>query len=313
MWLLGSLGVGAVSWAAWYVIVLRSAANQTRIWGPRWLAVFLSSILNGFADWYLNFTHNTEERIHAGIFKEDSQYVIVWHPHGQFTITALYFLSYWWAQSYPIKNLYVCVADLLLRVPGLAEFLLLCNARSGNSKTFGGLLAKGCSVAIQPGGIMEQVHTDATQEAVFFAPRLGFVRLAIKHGKPLLPLYAFGENQLYETSDKVRGINMWLYRKFKMGTLFVWGRGGLLVSPALPNPAVLPVPGSGVHVRWGDPVEVGPADDNPTDEKVKEVFDRYCAALTKLFDAHKDSCLPKEVAAKGLKITVRETSKASKS
>jgi hypothetical protein len=303
---------GAVLWAVWYVFVLRIAANKPSTWGPRGLAVGLSSVLNSFGSWYLKFTHNTEEKIAAGTFKPGSQYVIVWHPHGAFTITALYFLSNWWAKCYPMSGLYVCVADLLLRVPGLAEFLVLCNARSGNSKTFSALLAKGHTVAIQPGGIAEQVHTDAKQETVFFPPRLGFVRLAMKHGVPLLPIYAFGENQLYDTTDTVRGLNRWLYRTFALGTLFVWGRGGLLVSPAIPNPCLLPNPGNDLNVRWGDPVDVGPADADPSDEKVQKVFEAYCAELKKLFDAHKDSCLPKEVASLGLTINVRSSKKEDK-
>jgi 2-acylglycerol O-acyltransferase 2 len=262
--------------------------------------------------WYLNFTHNTEEKISAGLFKPESQYVIVWHPHGSFTISALFFLSHWWAKSYPMKGLFVCVADLLMRVPGLSEYLLLCNARSGSSKTFGSLLGKGHTVAIQPGGIQEQVHTDPKKETVYFPPRLGFIRLAIKHGTPLFPCYAFGENQLFPTTDRIRAVNIWLYRNFKIGTLFVLGRGGILNTPALPNPGLLPVPGNPVHLRWGEPVAVGQADDNPSEERVQEVFKAYCAALTKLFDAHKDTCLPKEVAAKGLTIVVREAEKKTK-
>ena len=33
-----------------------------------------------------------------------------------------------------------------------------------------------------------------SQEALFFQRSLGFVRLAIEMGRPLLPCYSFGEN-----------------------------------------------------------------------------------------------------------------------
>lgn len=295
----------AVAWCGWHAFVLRRASHATVTWGPRWLAVGLSSLLHGFGSWLLNFSHDTQECLQRGLFERDSQYIIVWHPHGAFTVTALYFLSNWWARDYPKDGLFVCVADLLLRVPFLSEFLLLCNARSGTAPTFNALLAKGRTVAIQPGGIAEQVATDAEHEVVYFPPRLGFVRLALKYGTPLLPIYAFGENQLYDTTPGVRKLNAWLYKTFRIGTLFVWGRLGLLTSPMLPNPLLLPAKGRGLHVRWGEPVEVGPADPEPSDEKVQAVFERYVAALQKLFNEHKDKCLPPAVAARGLEVIVR--------
>eukprot|EP00929_Paragymnodinium_shiwhaense_P013000 TRINITY_DN120868_c0_g1_i1.p2 TRINITY_DN120868_c0_g1~~TRINITY_DN120868_c0_g1_i1.p2 ORF type:complete len:326 (-),score=70.65 TRINITY_DN120868_c0_g1_i1:418-1395(-) len=303
-------GVGfLILWKAWQLAVLGPASRSAKPFGPRWLAVFVSGLVNKFGNWYLNFSHNTEQKIKEGLFEPGKQYVVVWHPHGAFTITALYFLSHWWAKGYPMKGLNVCVANLLLGVPGLAEYLILCGARSQDGAVFSKLLAAGNTVAVQPGGIPEQVATDAKQERLFFAPKLGFVRLAIKQGCPLLPTYAFGENQLYETSDWVTNINQWLWKNLKVGTLLVWGRGGLLCSPAIPCPLLLPVPGRGLHVAFGDPVDVGPAEADPSDERVKEVFDKYCTALQKLFDENKDKHLPADVAAKGLTITVRSSGK----
>lgn len=303
---LTALGV----WAAWYLAILRPASRSTVNFGPRWLAVGLSGILHRFGCWYLNFTHDTEDAIARGIFRKGRNYLIAWHPHGNFTITAVYFFSHFWAKAYPEEGWFVCVAALLLRIPGLAEFLMLCGARSGDGKTFSALLKKGATVAVQPGGLVEQVNTDHLREVAYFPPRLGFVRLAIQHGVPLLPAYAFGENQLYTTAGWVRRINCFVYKTFHAGCLIVLGLGGLPNSPVLPNPGMLPIMGNGLHVRWGEPVEVGPADADPSDEKVKEVFERYCKALQALFDKHKATCLPEDVAAKGLEIIWRTGTKA---
>lgn len=268
----------------------------------------LSGALHRFGRWYLQFSDDTEDALKRGVFKEGDRYVFVWHPHGAFTIAALYFVSHWWAKDYPSGvpgGQFVCVAPLLLRIPLLAEFLLLCNARSQDARTFNSILSSGATAAVQPGGLVEQVSTDETKETVYFPQRLGFVRLAIKHGVPLLPVYAFGENQLYRTSSWVRQLNMFLYKTFKTGNLVVLGQGGIPNTPILPNPLMLPVFRRGLHVRFGDPVDVGPADENPSDEKVQEVFAKYADALKRVFDAHKDECLPPEVAAKGLDIVVR--------
>ena len=52
-----------------------------------------------------------------------------------------------------------------------------------------------------------------------------------------------------------------------------------------------------IHIRYGNPVEVGPQSDDPSDEQVNEVFEKYVAELQSLFAAHASTCLPPEVAA----------------
>lgn len=297
---------GLASWLAWYVLVLRRVAKSTNHWGPRWLAVSLSGMLYRFGSWYLNFSHNAEQSLEAGAWEPGKQYVMVWHPHGAFTIAALYFVSHWWSKNYPGGgDRFCCVAPLLLRIPLLSEFLLLCHARSQDSATFSACLRRGATVAIQPGGIAEQVATDDSVERIFFPPRLGFIRLAIKHGVPLMPVYAFGENQLYRTSSWTRRLNNWFYKHLKTGNLVVLGQGGIPNSPVLPNPMMLPVFRRGLHIRFGDPVDVGPAEENPSEERVQAAFKLYLAALRKLFDKYKEECLPAAVAARGLNVVER--------
>ena len=60
-----------------------------------------------------------------------------------------------------------------------------------------------------------------------------------------------------------------------------------------------------VSVAWGRPVRVGPPDPAPSEARVAAVFEAYCAELRRLFDEHKDQCLPPEVAARGLTIIHR--------
>ncbi|CAE8670367.1 unnamed protein product, partial [Polarella glacialis] len=203
----GLLALGGGGWLLWYLLVLRPAAKQLTPWGPEWLARMVSGWLYKFGSWYLNFSHNGEEALKWGIWKDDKQHLWVWHPHGAFTVAALYFVAHWHASNYPggtRGKRFCAVAPLLLKIPFLAEFLLLCHSRSVDSKTFNALLANGGTVAIQPGGLPEQVATDQNAECLFFPTRLGFIRSAIRYGTPLIPIYAFGENQLYATATWTR-------------------------------------------------------------------------------------------------------------
>jgi len=296
--------LGLLAWVVWYQLVLRQVGRRGKPWGPRWLAASLSGVLHCFGCRWLRFTHNAEEAV-AGGFERGKQFICVWHPHGVLTITAVFFISYWSATDYPagVRGKSFCVvAPLLLRIPGLAEFLLLCHARSADSRTFSSLLSSGASVAVQPGGLQEQVRTDEKQERVLFSKRLGFIRMALKHDVPLVPMYAFGENQLYRTPAWVQGINSWFYRKLHIGNLLVLGLCGIPACPLLPCPWLLPGFRKKLNLRIGRPIDVGPRDDDPSDERVKEAFDKYIVGLRELFDTHKDTCLEPEVAARGLEV-----------
>eukprot|EP00930_Biecheleria_cincta_P045773 TRINITY_DN31546_c0_g1_i1.p1 TRINITY_DN31546_c0_g1~~TRINITY_DN31546_c0_g1_i1.p1 ORF type:complete len:317 (+),score=32.89 TRINITY_DN31546_c0_g1_i1:58-1008(+) len=299
--------LGSVAaYTLWHKLVVKKAARAVGEVGPRSLAVWLSRFPFAFGDWMLKFTFNGDEMIASGRVDPRRQYMIVWHPHGVFTINSLFFFTHLSAKAAILgKPLFCGVADFLFKVPGLAEFLVLCNAKDVGNKTMEELLAGGYNVGVNPGGMHEQVNTDHCKETVSFPGQLGFIRLAIKHGVPLLPCYNFGENQLFHTSEPVRRINRWMYKKFQVGNFLVHGRGGILQTPFLMNPLILPEAGRHLHCRVGEPVEVGPADPNPSDEKVKEVFLRYCAGLQKLFDEHKESCLIEGVAATGLEFHVR--------
>lgn len=307
MWLAKALVACLGLWCLWYQLVLTKAAKRVGTWGPRWLAYWLSKALFSFGSWWLlKFSHNGEEALAKGLFDPGTQYVLPWHPHGSFTVGATYFWSFFNATCYPGgAPRYTVIAPLLFKFPFLSEFLLLCNCREASLKTFDKLLGSGASVHVQPGGLLEQVETEDKQEKVFFPGNLGFVRLAMKHGVPLLPIYAFGENQLFATSKWTRQLNRGCYRRLRMGSVVVHGLGGVPCTPLLPNPLLLPSREKALHGRWGRPVDVGKANDSPSDEQVREVFERYVEELTRMFDEYKGECLPPAVAAKGLHVILR--------
>ena len=43
--------------------------------------------------------------------------------------------------------------------------------------------------------------------------RLGFIRLAIKHGASLVPVFSFGENEVYDQLDNAKGSKVFMYQK----------------------------------------------------------------------------------------------------
>ena len=60
-------------------------------------------------------------------------------------------------------------------------------AREATQETLDRALRSGRSVGLSTGGVWEQLHTSHEQEALSLLPNLGFVRLAMRHGVPLVP------------------------------------------------------------------------------------------------------------------------------
>mmetsp|Transcript_521 Transcript_521/g.962 ORF Transcript_521/g.962 Transcript_521/m.962 type:complete len:329 (+) Transcript_521:360-1346(+) len=277
-----------------YLVWCRSTTSllaRTKPWGPRWLAVVVARFLS----WLLSAVNGNSIQVKPPPepLVVGKQYEVVWHPHGVFTTMAFMYCGLHTVTASPL-SWYPGVSPLLFRLPIFREVLLLLNARSVNGRCLDRLAAAGCNIGVQPGGIPEQIISDSSREVALFPGRLGFIKLAMRHGAELLPAYIFGENQAYDTCGSVgRAISKFSFHWFGFPILLVRGRWGL---PWIVPKAV------DVHVCWGRPVPVGPPDASPTEDQVLAVFTKYVAELRRLFDENKDKCLPPEVAKHGLSI-----------
>ncbi|KOO28546.1 diacylglycerol o-acyltransferase 2-like protein [Chrysochromulina tobinii] len=101
-------------------------------------------------------------------------------------------------------------ASILFRIPLLRELLLLANVRDASYDNIIGLLTSGRTVAVNPGGNWEMTSASHEQERIYVQQRLGFIRLAMRTGRPLLPAYAFGESQLFHASTRWLDQRLWM-------------------------------------------------------------------------------------------------------
>jgi len=227
--------------------------------------------------------------------KKDGQYLFCYHPHGAVTWTAFFFGVTWTTGNHDSpepqqRQTMCCTADVLFRIPIVREIILLGNARVAQPRVMSECLKAGNSIALNPGGVHEQLRYRNDHEEAYFPHRLGFIRIALVHGVPLVPIYFFGENQIFRDFGQAGNrVTRWLYKNTGIGA-----------------PFVSPIPCStDVRFVFGDVIDVGPPDPHPSNERINEVFQKYCAALLKLFNENKDAALPQEVAKKGLRIIRR--------
>jgi len=295
--------VALAAYALWLVGTW-NAKGRPAPFGYKWMVICVQRLffdvvarccgLKGYVEFPL-----AEGSIPAGVIP----CVVTSAPHGSFGIGffLLHFHRLLTEQRFRMFRCYAGGASVLFKVPLLRELLLLLNVREATHRTLDTLISNGNSVALNPGGLYEQVHTTHEQESVILQPKLGFIRLAMKHGVPLLPAYGFGENQMYRSAfyaTPTLPLRRWLADRLRIGLPAVYGRFG----------TIFPFP---VHHGFvvGNPVPTGGPNPNPTDEQVNEVLERWKEEMHRIFDSHKH-LLPPDVAARGLSISVRRSARS---
>ena len=138
-------------------------------------------------------------------------------------------------------------------------------------------LRNGEDVALPPGGFEEATLTDVRQDRVFIKRRYGFVRLCLKYGAAIRPVYCFGEGQLFSNIQGLWSTRLALNR-FGIPTILVWGHG---LFPFLPKKGVK------LHIVVGKPL-ILPKIDSPTKEGVTLWHNKYIAELKRLYEEHKE-------------------------
>ena len=206
-----------------WVWVTNDVKNDGKEWGPDWLARAIGRVVAAI----LNFEGVTSSIIFDA--EPLGPCIGAGSPHGAFPVTQIGFALFAFRcddtfRRYKIRS---AGASILFYWPGIRELLLLLGVRDASRANLERLLAGGYSVTLVPGGIWEMVNTRADQEQVFLMRRLGFLRLAMRHGVPVVPIYTFGENQLFTVHQPLR------VRLPGARTLGAKGVGGALPWPLL--------------------------------------------------------------------------------
>lgn len=168
-------------------------------------------------------------------------------------------------------------ASVLFLIPFFKELLLLLGCIDASSKTARHNLKKNRSILIFVGGEKEQLMTEYGVQQIYLKNRKGFIKLAIEYGVDLVPMYAFGENEVYTTHHFFPEIQKWLQRNLQLGITIFTGRFGTLIPYQRP-----------IFVEIGKPIKVVKKDAKLISiEDIDKLHETFVNEIKRLFDRTK--------------------------
>jgi len=213
----------------------------------------------------------------------NKKYVFGWHPHGILILSRIHVYGGVWETLFPGVDIRVLGASPMFKLPGCREICLWMGAVDAGRRTAEHVLKAGKSVVVYPGGSREIFDTDpnSAETRCHLTKRKGFVRLALKHGAELVPVFVFGEKRCYRRLNVPVRLRDWLLRRLKIPLIVFWGRWCTWY----------PLP-SKQTVVFGAPIAPPALSEGqlePTADQVDELHARYTAAVVELYETHKEA------------------------
>ncbi|KAI7853751.1 diacylglycerol acyltransferase [Circinella umbellata] len=222
-------------------------------------------------------------------------YVFGYHPHGIISMGA--FANFateatGFSEKFPgiVPNLLTLASNF--RLPLYRDLILSLGIASVSRHSCESILSSGPgrSIVIVIGGAAESLSARPGIADLTLKRRLGFIRLAIKHNASLVPVFSFGENDIYEQVDNDQGTTVWKVQK-KMQSLLGFTMP-LFHARGIFNYDVGIIPFRHPIVTVvGKPIPVPKLEKDqkePTQEQLLEVQKQYIAGLEDIFNKYKD-------------------------
>jgi 1-acyl-sn-glycerol-3-phosphate acyltransferase len=194
------LGAGA-GWARMNAAVARDLAGALNpmdgnghapedwldAWDPEYIRRTLPT-LRLFSDVY----HRAEVRGLANIPEEGPVLLVGNHSGGTLISDTFVFAQAFYDHFGPLRRFHQLAHDLVFQLPGVRASLSRFGTVPASPENMRRALERDAALLVYPGGDHETYRPSWESAEIDFAGRTGFVKLAIEHGVPIVPVVAIG-------------------------------------------------------------------------------------------------------------------------
>ena len=156
-------------------------------WDPQYIRTTLPT-LRLFSDVY----HRAEVRGLDNIPAEGPVLLVGNHSGGTLISDTFVFAQAFYDHFGPLRRFHQLAHDLVFQLPGVRASLSRFGTVPASPENMARALERDAALLVYPGGDHETYRPTWESAEIDFAGRTGFVRLAIEHGVPIVPVVAIG-------------------------------------------------------------------------------------------------------------------------
>ncbi|XP_064615170.1 2-acylglycerol O-acyltransferase 2-A-like [Liolophura sinensis] len=279
-----------LAYLAWYIYDHKTPARGGRRsdWARNW------KIWHYFRDYFPISLVKTAE------LDPKKNYIFGYHPHGIMSAGAFCNFA---TEATGFSKIFAGIRPYLSILSGQFVFpfhrdYFMCSGMVEVSKdsmnyVLSGAKGTGNAFVVVVGGAVEALEARPDNYTLTIKSRKGFVKMALKHGASLVPVFSFGENELFTQMSNPRGsklkaIQIRLTKMLGFSPPIFHGRGIFNYTFGL-IPYRKPI-----HTVVGKPIDVEKTPE-PTSEQIEALHNRYLNELRELFEQHKTKYGVKEM------------------
>ncbi|CCW64362.1 unnamed protein product [Phytomonas sp. EM1] len=216
-------------------------------------------------------------------FDPARNYFFLYHPHGVVSFGAVVNFALdvnRASEALPGIQIHLQTLRFNFFIPFFRAALLATGAGDASATTIRQTLRAGAgeSVMVVLGGSEEAVVSRPCTNDLILRKRAGFVRIALQEGVPLVPVYGFGENDVFEHAEIADAP---VIKRVVAGVKRFTG----VAIPMLKGARFLPRRRP-ITVVVGEPLEL-PKIEAPTDAEIDFWRERYIDALQNLYETYR--------------------------
>lgn len=219
-------------------------------------------------------------------------YIMGYHPHGILSAGAFcHFATEGtdFSKTYPGFTPHLLTLEGHFHLPFYREFFMASGAVSATRESMDYLLGRegsGRALCLVVGGAKEALDCHPGQVILHLSKRKGFCKMALRHGASLVPMFSFGENDVYDQianpeGSLIRRIQNSVQKMIGLAPCMFIGRGVFQYSFGI-VPFRKPI-----YTVVGAPIDV-PLVKNPTKEQIVKLHETYVNAVVDLYNKYKD-------------------------